>query len=129
MFSAAHTRVKRVKYNRPSSQFQAGLNVEDLYEDITDGKVLLKLLELITGEFIGRPNKSRLRVQKIENINKSLRFIRQRVSASASNVETGRLLNHHDTKYLCPSHSHRSRVEPSKAGREASALPLTENYA
>lgn len=60
--------------------FQAKMEVEDLFVDLADGVKLLKLLEIISGEKLGKPNNGRMRVHKIENLNKSLAFLHTKVS-------------------------------------------------
>lgn len=59
---------------------QAKLEVEDLFVDLADGVKLLKLLEIISGEKIGKPNGGKMRVHKVENVNKSLAFLHTKVS-------------------------------------------------
>lgn len=61
---------------------QAKMEVEDLFVDLADGVKLLKLLEIISGEKLGKPNNGRMRVHKIENLNKSLAFLHTKVSSS-----------------------------------------------
>lgn len=56
------------------------MEVEDLFVDLADGIKLLKLLEIISGEKLGKPNNGRMRVHKIENLNKSLAFLHTKVS-------------------------------------------------
>ena len=56
------------------------MEVEDLFTDLDDGKKLLKLLEIISGEKLAKPNSGRMRVHKIENVNKSLAFLHTKVS-------------------------------------------------
>jgi hypothetical protein len=56
------------------------MEVEDLFVDLADGVMLLKLLEIISGEKIGKPNGGKMRVHKIENVNKSLAFLHTKVS-------------------------------------------------
>lgn len=56
------------------------MEVEDLFVDLADGVKLLKLLEIISGEKLGKPNNGRMRVHKIENLNKSLAFLHTKVS-------------------------------------------------
>lgn len=56
------------------------MEVEDLFTDLADGIKLLKLLEIISGEKLGKPNSGRMRVHKIENVNKSLAFLHTKVS-------------------------------------------------
>lgn len=56
------------------------MEVVDLFVDLADGIKLLKLLEIISGEKLGKPNNGRMRVHKIENVNKSLAFLHTKVS-------------------------------------------------
>lgn len=58
------------------------MEVDDLFVDLADGIKLLKLLEIISGEKLGKPNNGRMRVHKIENVNKSLAFLHTKVSHS-----------------------------------------------
>ena len=39
----------------------------------------MKLLEIISGETVGKPNKGVLRVQKMENVNRCLKFLASKV--------------------------------------------------
>jgi hypothetical protein len=43
--------------------------------DLADGKKLLKLLEIMTGEKLGKLNKGNMRIHKLENVNDSLTFL------------------------------------------------------
>lgn len=61
---------------------QAKMEVDDLFTDLADGIKLLKLLEIISGEKLGKPNSGRMRVHKIENVNKSLAFLHTKVSVA-----------------------------------------------
>jgi len=54
--------------------------IADLFVDLGDGKLLTKLLEIISGEKLGRPNKGMLRVQKLENVGRCLQFLQSKVS-------------------------------------------------
>ena len=54
---------------------QAGLHVRDLFADLSDGVALLRLLEVLSGETVGRPNRGVLRVQRVENVARALRFL------------------------------------------------------
>lgn len=58
------------------------MEVDDLFVDLADGKKLLKLLEIISGEKLGKPNNGRMRVHKVENVNKSLAFLHTKVLLS-----------------------------------------------
>lgn len=55
------------------------MEVDDLFMDLADGRKLLKLLEIISGEKLGKPNNGRMRVHKVENVNKSLAFLHTKV--------------------------------------------------
>lgn len=55
------------------------MEVDDLFLDLADGRKLLKLLEIISGEKLGKPNNGRMRVHKVENVNKSLAFLHTKV--------------------------------------------------
>lgn len=50
----------------------------DLFADLSDGVLLMKLLEIISGEKLGKPNRGKMRVQKIENLNKSIDFLKKK---------------------------------------------------
>lgn len=58
---------------------QVRMEVDDLFLDLADGRKLLKLLEIISGEKLGKPNNGRMRVHKVENVNKSLAFLHTKV--------------------------------------------------
>lgn len=58
---------------------KAKMEVQDLFTDLADGRMLLKLLEVISGEKLGKPNSGRMRVHRIENVNKSLAFLHTKV--------------------------------------------------
>ncbi|CAL8090883.1 unnamed protein product [Orchesella dallaii] len=66
---------------------KARMEVEDLFTDLADGKKLLKLLEIISGEKLGKPNNGRMRVHKIENVNKSLAFLHTKVRLESIGAE------------------------------------------
>ncbi|XP_045122381.1 spectrin beta chain-like isoform X4 [Portunus trituberculatus] len=54
--------------------------IGDLYVDLRDGKQLLKLLEILSGERLPRPTKGKMRIHCLENVDKALQFLRdQRV--------------------------------------------------
>uniref|UniRef100_A0A915PUP8 Spectrin beta chain n=1 Tax=Setaria digitata TaxID=48799 RepID=A0A915PUP8_9BILA len=57
---------------------RARLEIVDLFVDVGDGVLLMKLLEIISGEKLGKPNRGRMRVQKIENLNKTLDFLKKK---------------------------------------------------
>ncbi|KAI9296817.1 hypothetical protein K502DRAFT_337116 [Neoconidiobolus thromboides FSU 785] len=54
-------------------------NIKDLYHGLSDGTALIQLLEALTDAPIGKYNfHPKYRLQKIENLNKALKFIRER---------------------------------------------------
>ena len=53
--------------------------INDLFVDLADGKYLMRLLEIISGEKLGKPNAGKMRVHKIENVNKCLAFLHTKV--------------------------------------------------
>ncbi|GMS78986.1 hypothetical protein PENTCL1PPCAC_1161 [Pristionchus entomophagus] len=57
---------------------RARLEVVDLFSDLSDGVLLMKLLEIISGDKLGKPNRGKMRVQKIENLNKSIDFLKRK---------------------------------------------------
>lgn len=63
------------------------MEVEDLFVDLADGKKLLKLLEIISGEKLAKPNSGKMRVHKIENVNKSLAFLHTKVRLESIGAE------------------------------------------
>jgi Ca2+-binding EF-hand superfamily protein len=55
------------------------LNITDLVKDLSDGVLLIHLLECLSGESLGRyAAKPKLRVQRFENANTALDFIKSR---------------------------------------------------
>ena len=48
--------------------------------DLGDGIKLLKLLEIISGKKIGKPNNGKMRIHNVENVNKSLTFLHTKAS-------------------------------------------------
>uniref|UniRef100_A0A915JNN2 Spectrin beta chain n=1 Tax=Romanomermis culicivorax TaxID=13658 RepID=A0A915JNN2_ROMCU len=56
----------------------ARLEIQDLFADLRDGVLLIKLLEIISGDKLGKPNRGRMRVHKIENLNKVLDYLKRK---------------------------------------------------
>jgi len=53
-----------------------GKKINSVLEDLDDGIALLTLLEVISGESVGKFNQTpKMRIHKIENLNKALKFI------------------------------------------------------
>ncbi|XP_075048594.1 spectrin beta chain, erythrocytic-like [Mixophyes fleayi] len=51
--------------------------ISDLYLDLRDGKMLLKLLEVLSGEQLPRRTKGRMRIHCLENVDKALHFLKE----------------------------------------------------
>ncbi|TSN67083.1 Spectrin beta chain, non-erythrocytic 1 [Bagarius yarrelli] len=51
--------------------------ISDLYLDLRDGRMLIKLLEVLSGERLPRPTKGRMRIHCLENVDKALQFLRE----------------------------------------------------
>ncbi|XP_066150741.1 spectrin beta chain isoform X4 [Euwallacea fornicatus] len=66
---------------------KARMEVDDLFVDLADGRKLLKLLEVISGEKLAKPNNGKMRVHKIENVNKSLAFLHTKVRLESIGAE------------------------------------------
>lgn len=69
------------------------LKVENLMTDLADGKLLRALLEIISSKEIKINNNPKMRVQKLENIQASLDFLKREgiklVSIGADNICDG----------------------------------------
>ncbi|CAN8008625.1 unnamed protein product, partial [Ixodes pacificus] len=55
------------------------IEVYDLFFDLRDGRDLLKLLEIISGQKLGKCNRGRMRFHMIDAVNKSLAFLHTKV--------------------------------------------------
>ncbi|KAM6977452.1 spectrin beta chain, non-erythrocytic 1-like [Aplochiton taeniatus] len=51
--------------------------ITDLYMDLRDGRMLIKLLEVLSGEKLPRPTKGRMRIHCLENVDKALQFLKE----------------------------------------------------
>ncbi|CAB3255875.1 unnamed protein product [Arctia plantaginis] len=56
---------------------RVGCRIGDLYVDMRDGKQLIKLLEVLSGERLPRPTKGKMRIHCLENVDKALQFLRE----------------------------------------------------
>uniref|UniRef100_A0A4W3K4J2 Actinin, alpha 4 n=1 Tax=Callorhinchus milii TaxID=7868 RepID=A0A4W3K4J2_CALMI len=72
---------------------KAGTQIEVIEEDFRDGLKLMLLLEVISGERLPRPERGKMRVHKINNVNKALDFIASKgvklVSIGAEEIVDG----------------------------------------
>uniref|UniRef100_A0A674GPQ3 Calponin-homology (CH) domain-containing protein n=1 Tax=Taeniopygia guttata TaxID=59729 RepID=A0A674GPQ3_TAEGU len=60
-----------------NSHLAQGSHLGDLYSDLRDGRLLLRLLEGLSGETLPRPTRGRMRIHCLENVEKALRFLRE----------------------------------------------------
>ncbi|XP_074501676.1 spectrin beta chain, non-erythrocytic 1-like isoform X1 [Sebastes fasciatus] len=51
--------------------------ITDLYMDLRDGRMLIKLLEVLSGEKLPKPTKGRMRIHCLENVDKALQFLKE----------------------------------------------------
>ncbi|KGL80023.1 Alpha-actinin-4, partial [Tinamus guttatus] len=72
---------------------KAGTQIESIDEDFRDGLKLMLLLEVISGERLPKPERGKMRVHKINNVNKALDFIASKgvklVSIGAEEIVDG----------------------------------------
>uniref|UniRef100_A0A8C8JA40 Spectrin beta chain n=1 Tax=Oncorhynchus tshawytscha TaxID=74940 RepID=A0A8C8JA40_ONCTS len=51
--------------------------ITDLYRDLSDGRMLIKLLEVLSGERLPKPTRGRMRIHCLENVDKALQFLKE----------------------------------------------------
>ncbi|CAB1332984.1 unnamed protein product [Coregonus sp. 'balchen'] len=51
--------------------------IGDLYTDLRDGRMLIRLLEVLSGEQLPKPTKGRMRIHCLENVDKALQFLKE----------------------------------------------------
>uniref|UniRef100_A0A8C9SYX2 Spectrin beta chain n=1 Tax=Scleropages formosus TaxID=113540 RepID=A0A8C9SYX2_SCLFO len=51
--------------------------IADLYNDLRDGYMLTRLLEVLSGEPLPRPTRGRMRIHCLENVDKALQFLKE----------------------------------------------------
>nr|XP_032818474.1 spectrin beta chain, non-erythrocytic 1-like isoform X1 [Petromyzon marinus] len=51
--------------------------IGDLYADLRDGRMLIKLLEVLSGERLPKPTKGKMRIHCLENVEKALQFLKE----------------------------------------------------
>ncbi|OAF68421.1 hypothetical protein A3Q56_03854, partial [Intoshia linei] len=67
--------------------------IEDIFDELKDGRKLIKLLEMLSKDKIPTPDKGKMRLHMIANVNKALRFIASKgvklVSIGAEEIVDG----------------------------------------
>lgn len=58
-----------------SHLIRANCKIGDLYTDLRDGKMLIKLLEILSGERLPKPTKGKMIIHCLENVGKALQFL------------------------------------------------------
>ncbi len=51
--------------------------VNDLYIDLRDGRLLIRLLEILSGERLPKPTRGKMRIHCLENVDKALLFLQE----------------------------------------------------
>ncbi|XP_033634187.1 spectrin beta chain-like [Asterias rubens] len=52
--------------------------IVNLYTDLRDGRMLIKLLEVLSGERLPKPTKGKMRIHCLENCDKALQFLKEK---------------------------------------------------
>uniref|UniRef100_H2ZPE1 Spectrin beta chain n=1 Tax=Ciona savignyi TaxID=51511 RepID=H2ZPE1_CIOSA len=52
--------------------------IQDLYMDLRDGRSLIKLLEILSGERLPKPTRGKMRIHCLENTGKALQFLKSK---------------------------------------------------
>uniref|UniRef100_A0A8B9UAF8 Calponin-homology (CH) domain-containing protein n=1 Tax=Anas zonorhyncha TaxID=75864 RepID=A0A8B9UAF8_9AVES len=63
------------------------VEIENIYIDLKDGIYLMKLLELLSGETLPRPNRGKMRVHFLENNSKAITFLKSKVQVKVIGPE------------------------------------------
>ncbi|XP_029831192.1 spectrin beta chain isoform X3 [Ixodes scapularis] len=56
---------------------RANCRITDLTMDMRDGKMLIKLLEILSGEKLQKPTKGKMKIHCLENVDKALTFLKE----------------------------------------------------
>ncbi|KAI6219065.1 Spectrin beta chain [Aphelenchoides besseyi] len=59
-----------------SHLIRVNCKIQDLYADMRDGKMLIKLLQVLSGERLPKPTRGKMRIHCLENVDKGLQFLR-----------------------------------------------------
>jgi hypothetical protein len=65
--------------NSQLSRHPQGVKIENLYRDLYDGKNLIRLLHVLSGEHLKIPNtRGRMRIHAMENVQRAIDFLREK---------------------------------------------------
>merc|ERR1712223_1294904 len=64
------------------------MEINDLFTDLGDGKYLMRLLEIISGERLGRPNSGKMRCTKLKTLTNVWLFYIQKCALNQSVPKT-----------------------------------------
>lgn len=74
---------------------KAGTQIENIEDDFRNGLKLMLLLEVISGEQLPKPDRGKMRIHKLSNVNKALQFIESKgvrlVSIGSEEIVDGNL--------------------------------------
>ena len=106
------------------------MRVNDLFTDLRDGRLLLRLLEVLSGESVGAPQRGQLRVQCLANVSRALDFLSTHLSPHPSRAPGAQLPSAHahavggegasPAPSPVPSHAHQHATGTSSGGGSGS---------
>ena len=112
------------------------MRVNDLFTDLRDGRLLMRLLEVLSGESVGAPQRGQLRVQCLANVSRALDFLSAHLSPHPTRAPgaNAQLSSAHSTAHAVggegtstaplaspvPSHAHQHATGTSSGGGSGS---------
>ncbi|CAF0848373.1 unnamed protein product [Didymodactylos carnosus] len=56
---------------------RVGCRIQDLYTDLSDGRMLIRLLEILSGERLPKATRGKMRIHCLENVDKAIMFLQE----------------------------------------------------
>jgi hypothetical protein len=56
---------------------RVGCRITDLYTDLGDGRMLIRLLEILSGERLPKATRGKMRIHCLENVDKAIMFLQE----------------------------------------------------
>ena len=56
---------------------RVGCRISDLYTDLADGRMLIRLLEILSGERLPKATRGKMRIHCLENVDKAIMFLQE----------------------------------------------------